>query len=88
MSNLKKIIISLPGELLGQTDCSAKEQRINRSELIRRALYLYLAEYKKDKIRKELISGYEEMKELNLSLAEEGMNDTLKDIEEYEAKLI
>jgi len=87
MSNLKKIIISLPESLLRQTDNLVKLQGKNRSGLIREALAFYLTEYKKKQIREQLISGYEKMKEINLNLAEEGMGNTLTDLKEYETKL-
>ncbi len=87
MSNLKKIIISLPAPLLEQTDRIAEEQDKNRSELIREALLLYLSEQKKKKIRENLIRGYEEMNGLSLILAEEGMGDALTDLNEYESNL-
>ncbi len=88
MSNLKKIIISLPASLLEQTDRIAEAQKKNRSELIREALNLYHEEEKKKQIRAELIRGYEEMSGLNLLLAEEGMEETLTDLEKYESKLL
>ena len=88
MSNLKKIIITLPDSLLKQADQIAEEQKNNRSELIREALILYLAEQKKKRIRTELIRGYEEMKELNLRLAEEGMGESLENQKVYEEKWI
>ncbi len=88
MSNLKKIIISLPGLLLEQTDRIAEQQNKNRSELIREALILYLDEQKKKQIRLELIRGYEEMGALNLSLSEDGMGDALADLKQYETKLV
>ncbi len=88
MQNLKKIIITLPGALLEQADRASREENKNRSELIREALILYLAEQKKKRIRQELIRGYEEMGKLSLSLAEEGMREALADLEEYETRSI
>lgn len=88
MSNLKKIIISLPEILLTQVDNLAGEQSKNRSELIREALNFYLEEQNKKKIRQELIQGYREMGEINLVLSEEGIGADLADIEQYETKLI
>lgn len=87
MSNLKKIIVSLPQSLLVQIDNLAKAQEKNRSELIREALSFYISEYKKKQIRQQLISGYEEMRGINLNLAEEGMGNALADLKEYETKL-
>lgn len=88
MSNLKKVIISLPNPMLEEADRLAVKQNINRSELIREALILYLKDQKKKQIRKELIRGYEEMNGLSLILAEEGMEEALTDLNEYEVKLI
>ncbi len=87
MSNLKKTIVSLPISLLEQTDRFAEEQNINRSELIREALALYLTEQKKKQIREKMILGYEEMNELSRNMAEEGMGEALTDLKEYEEKL-
>lgn len=87
MSNLKKTIVSLPVSLLEQTDRFAEEQNKNRSELIREALVLYMTEQKKKQIRKELILGYSEMNELSIEMAEEGMEEALTDLKEYEIKL-
>ncbi len=87
MSNLKKIIVSLPQSLLVQIDNLAKAQEKNRSELIREALSFYISEYKKKQIRQQLISGYGEMRGINLNLAEEGMGNALADLKEYETKL-
>ena len=56
--------------------------------MIREALNLYHEEEKKKQIRAELIRGYEEMSGLNLFLAEEGMEETLTDLEKYESKLL
>jgi CopG family transcriptional regulator/antitoxin EndoAI len=86
MSNLKKIIISLPESLLLQTDRIADKQNKNRSELIREALTLFINEQKKKQIREDLTKGYEEMRELNLDLSEEGMGEALMDLKQYETE--
>lgn len=86
MSNLKKIIISLPESLLVQTDRIADKQNKNRSELIREALTLFINEEKKKQIREDLTKGYEEMRELNLNLSEEGMGEALTDLKQYETE--
>ena len=87
MSNLKKIIISLPESLLEQADCIVKEDKKNRSELVREALTFYLAERKKKRIRTEMMHGYREMGMLNLSLSEEGLGEDLADLKQYENEL-
>ncbi|NLY70275.1 MAG: ribbon-helix-helix protein, CopG family [Clostridiales bacterium] len=87
MSNLKKIIVSIPQSLLEQAELIMEEEQKNRSELIREALTMYFAQKKKERIRNELIKGYKEMSMINLELSEEGMNDYLEDLKEYETKL-
>lgn len=86
MSNLKKIIVSLPEPLLEQTDHVLAEEHKNRSELIREALVLYLSERRKKGIREQMERGYLEMGEINLTLSEEGLDSDLADLVQYEAK--
>lgn len=87
MSNLKKIIVSLPPALLEQADRVTEEDNKNRSELIREALNEYLILRKKQKIREQMLSGYEKMGRLNLDLSEEGLGRDLGDLEQYELNL-
>jgi CopG family transcriptional regulator / antitoxin EndoAI len=87
MSNMKKIIVSLPESLLEQADCIVKEDEKNRSELVREALTLYLVERKKQRIRTEMMHGYKEMGMLNLRLSEEGLGEDLGDLNQYEKEL-
>ena len=70
MSQLKKVLITVPDSLLEAVDSAAKVANINRSELVREAMKLYLSERKKHSRKEELKNGYQEMAELNLSLAE------------------
>ncbi len=70
MSQLKKVLITVPDSLLEAVDSAAKVANINRSELVREAMKLYLSERKKRSRKEELKNGYQEMAELNLSLAE------------------
>ena len=87
MSNLKKIIVSIPQYLLEQAELIMEEEQKNRSELIREALAMYFAQKEKERIRNEMIKGYKEMSMINSDLSEEGMNDYLEDLKEYERKL-
>ena len=70
MADLKKILVTLPDNLLKEVDFVATEQKINRSELVREAMKLYLKERKKMQIRENLKRGYLEMTEINLKLSE------------------
>lgn len=87
MSNLKKIIVSLPEALLEQADRIVEEENRNRSELIREALSEYLLRRKKQKIRQQMISGYQVMGNLNIDLSEEGLGPDLPGLEQYERNL-
>ncbi|TCS79582.1 CopG family transcriptional regulator/antitoxin EndoAI [Tepidibacillus fermentans] len=71
MSNTKRIMISLPQNLLQEVDGVAKKEKSNRSELIREAMKLYLKERRKQTIRESMQKGYMEMAKINLNLASE-----------------
>lgn len=70
MSQLKKVLITVPDSLLEAVDSAAKVENINRSEFVREAMKMYLSERKQRARKEELKNGYQEMAELNLSLAE------------------
>lgn len=69
--NTKRIMISLPDHLLREVDGVAAKEKSNRSELIRRAMKLYLAERKKRLLRETMQRGYMEMAKINLHIASE-----------------
>ena len=70
-SNTKRIMISLPQNLLQEVDGVVESEQLNRSELIREAMRLYLLERKKKTIREKMQKGYMEMANINLNLASE-----------------
>jgi CopG family transcriptional regulator/antitoxin EndoAI len=70
VSELKKILISLPDTLLQEVDTIVTVERINRSEFIRRAMKLYIREKRKIELRDQMKKGYQEMAEINLNIAE------------------
>lgn len=65
----KRIMISLPDSLLAEVDGVAAAERLNRSELFREAMKLYIAECKRRSLREQMRRGYLEMATINLSLA-------------------
>lgn len=67
----KRIIISLPDSLLEEVDGIINLENKNRSELIREAMRFYLKEKKKSRLREQMRIGYQQMAQLNLTLAEE-----------------
>jgi CopG family transcriptional regulator/antitoxin EndoAI len=64
----------------------SKEKK-NRSEFIQDAMRLYLRERERIRMREQLKSGYLEMAEINLRMAEFGINEDLKDLMLYETSL-
>lgn len=71
VANTKRIMISLPQNLLQEVDGMVEIDNSNRSELIREAMKLYLLERRKKYIRESMQKGYLEMANINLNLASE-----------------
>lgn len=74
MANTKRIMISLPQNLLKEVDGVVEVEKRSRSEFIREAMKLYLQERKKKQIRESMQEGYMEMARLNLTLANEAIS--------------
>jgi len=70
----KRIMISLPQNLLSEVDGVVELERKSRSEFIREAMKLYLLERKRRHIREHMQVGYMEMAGLNLTLANEALS--------------
>jgi CopG family transcriptional regulator/antitoxin EndoAI len=62
-------MISLPEYLLSEIDCIAAAENLNRSEFVREAMKLYIAERKRRLLREQMKKGYVEMAKINLALA-------------------
>lgn len=71
MAQVKRIMISLPDNLLAEVDGIVAAEQLNRSELIREAMKLYIAERKRRLLREQMKKGYLEMAKINLALAME-----------------
>lgn len=71
MSGIKRIMISIPEQLLEEVDGFVSLENRNRSEFIREAMKLYLAEKKRRRMRDQMKKGYQEMAQINLKLAAE-----------------
>ena len=74
MVNTKRIMISIPTNLLQEVDGVVEVDNTNRSEIIRNAMKMYLSERKKRHIRESMQKGYMEMADINLNLASEAMH--------------
>jgi len=70
----KRIMISLPQNLLTEVDGVVELERKSRSEFIREAMKLYLQERKRRHIREHMQEGYMQMAGLNLTLANEALS--------------
>ncbi len=71
MSDTKRIMISLPKNLLQEVDVLIENDNLNRSQFIREAMKLYLQERRKKTIREHMQKGYMEMAKINLNMAVE-----------------
>ena len=80
-------MISLPNNLLQEVDVFVKKSSGNRSEFIREAMKLYLQEKRRQEIREQMRTGYLEMSDINLELADEGINCDTTVFNYYEEKL-
>ena len=67
----QRIMVYLSSQLLAQLDEICHEEKINRSEIVREAMHLYIMERTRRILREQLKEGYQLMAELNLRLAEE-----------------
>lgn len=69
MTQVKRIMISLPDSLLAEVDGIAATDRLNRSEFIREAMRFYITERRRRLLREQMKKGYLEMAKINLTLA-------------------
>lgn len=74
MAETKRIMISLPHNLLEEVDGIVASEKRSRSDFIREAMRLYLSEREKQQIRERMQRGYTEMAKLNLRLANEAFD--------------
>jgi CopG family transcriptional regulator/antitoxin EndoAI len=87
LAELKKILISLPDNLLKEVDNIVSVEKTNRSEFVREAMRLYLREKRKMQMRDRMKRGYQEMAEINIRLAEMCMDADSDQQQKYEVRL-
>lgn len=71
MTTQKKVELELPENLLEMVDSIARKKKITRNELMEHAMRYYIEEREKRALEEEMIKGYQEMSEINLSICEE-----------------
>lgn len=72
MPGVRRIMISLPENLLQEVDGLASMAKQNRSEFVREIVRVYISECKRRDLREQMKMGYREMARINLALAIEG----------------
>ncbi|SEF60397.1 CopG family transcriptional regulator / antitoxin EndoAI [Caloramator fervidus] len=87
MANNKKILVSLPENLLDEVDEYASETYKNRSQFIREAIISYIKERKRIEMIENMKKGYLEMAKINIELAECGITVECEELAKYEAGL-
>lgn len=73
MAELKRIMISIPNNLLQEVDGIIAMEKLSRSQFVRDAMRLYIEDRKRKAVRDMMRKGYQEMAVINLALAEEGL---------------
>lgn len=87
LAELRKILISLPDNLLKEVDSFVSVEKTNRSEFVREAMKLYLREKRRIEMRDRMKKGYKEMAEINIKLAEICFEADDEQQQKYEERL-
>lgn len=87
MADKKKVVINLPNTLYNEINEIIKKDSQKRSEFFREAIILYIEERKKQIKMDEMKKGYIEMANINRDYAEQGFEQDVKDLKNYEAML-
>ena len=87
LSHFKKVLITMPDNLLEEIDALAKRENKNRSEMVREVMKIYIKEKQRDYIVRSLSKGYQEMAEINLSIAQMCLDADEEISRHYEEKL-
>ena len=87
MTQHKKVLISVPSELLAQLDGFAKKIGTSRNEAVRCAIKHYLSAKKREETDELLKEGYIDMAKINSEYAEDCFSADCDLIASYEEKL-
>lgn len=87
LSQLRKVLITVPDNLLKQVDLIVDDEKTNRSEFVREAMKLYIKEKRQRALKEQMKKGYQEMAEINLSISEMYFGLECEHISKYEEKL-
>ena len=84
---MKKVLITLPEEMLAEVDTEVLEEATNRSKFVRKAIESYLRSSKNERINEKLKKGYLEMAQVNLTIANMCIKADSDTLSAYEEKL-
>lgn len=88
MAQAKRIVVSVPEDLLASVDGLALQGGRSRSALVREAIRLLVRQRQWTQANLDwLRRGYEQMGRLNRTLAEEGLGEDMSACESYERAL-
>ncbi|MBU5427415.1 CopG family transcriptional regulator [Tissierella pigra] len=87
MAETRRIMISLPNSLLEEVDVMVPMEYKNRSDFVIEAMRLFINEKKRIEVAEKMKEGYKEMSQINLTLAEIGLEQDILDLVIYEARL-
>lgn len=87
MAETRRIMISLPNSLLEEVDVMVPMEYKNRSDFVIEAMKLFINEKKRIEVAEKMKEGYKEMSQINLTLAEIGLEQDILDLVIYEARL-
>ena len=87
MSDLKKILVSVPKSYDEQLLKFSKKLNKSKSALVRNAIEMYIDKLKRETLNQSLKEGYIQMSEINLTLAEMYFESDIKAFSDYEEKL-
>ena len=84
VADKQRVMVYISRKLLSEVDEICHQERINRSQIVRDAMRMYIMERSKRILREQLKQGYQSMAYLNLMLAEEY---SCEEIFDYERQL-
>lgn len=87
MAESRRITLSVPNSILEEVDVMVPMEYKNMSDFIVDAMKLFIEEKKKSEVVEKLKNGYKEMSQLNLRIAEMGLEQDIIDLAIYEANL-
>lgn len=81
MAEFKRVMVHVPVSLIEEIDEIAGQTKQSRSQLIRQAMRMMVAKYKREAMIASMKRGYLEMGQINLALAEEGLYADAENVE-------